>query len=129
MSQSPSCEDDLFCGVNRTPTDDPGEMNALQKKHTPVIEAPDEVAAGEPFEVSVRVGEHREHPNEPGHYFDWMELYSGDTFLARLDLTPEKSHYEMNVTVSLDHGHPIRAVAHCNLHGAWENELDVTFRG
>lgn len=120
-----SCEDDLFCGVNIPSTEDPGEMDALEKKHAVVINAPDEVEEGETFEVEVKVGEHKEHPNEPGHFIEWMELYSGDTFLARLSLTPEKSHYIMKTTVRLDHAHPLKAWAKCNLHGLWEGTKEI----
>ncbi len=120
-----SCKDDLFCGVNVPSTEDVDEMTALEKKHAVIIDAPDEVEENEPFEVEVRVGEYKEHPNEPGHFIEWMELYSGDTFLARLDLTPEKSHYVMKTTVKLDHAHPLKAWAKCNLHGLWEGMKDI----
>ena len=120
-----TCEEDLFCGVNKTKTDDPEEMSALEKKHTVVIDAPDKVKEGEEFEVTMHVGEYKEHPNEVGHFIEWMELYSGDTFLARLDLSPEKTHYVMKTTVKLDHAHPLRGRAKCNLHGLWESEKEV----
>lgn len=120
-----SCEDDLFCGVNTPSTDNPEEMDALGKKHAVVINAPDEVEENEPFEVEVKVGEYKEHPNEPGHFIEWMELYSGETFLARLSLTPEKSHYVMKTTVKLDHSHPLKAWAKCNLHGLWEGSKEI----
>lgn len=120
-----SCEDDLFCGVNVADQDKPDEMNALEKKHAVDIDAPDEVEAGEDFEVTLKVGEYKEHPNEIGHFIEWMELYSGDTFLARLDLIPEHSHYVMKTTVKLDHSHPLRGRAKCNLHGLWENEKEI----
>lgn len=120
-----SCEDDIFCGVNVPTTENPEEMNALERKHAVIIEAPDVVEKGEQFEVKVRVGEYQEHPNEPGHFIEWIELYSGDTFLARLSLTPEKSHYEMRVTVKLDHEHPLKGWVKCNLHGLWEEQKDI----
>lgn len=120
-----SCEEDLFCGINRPETDNPEDMSALEKKHTVIIDAPDSVQAGEKFEVTLKVGEYKEHPNEIGHFIEWMELYSGDTFLARLDLTPERSHYVMKTTVKLDHSHPLRGRARCNLHGLWESEKEI----
>lgn len=120
-----SCEDDLFCGVNVPSTQDPEEMSALEKKHAVVIDAPDKVGEEELFEVEVRVGEYKEHSNEPGHFIEWMELYSGDTFLARLSLTPEKSHYVMRTKIKLDHAHPLRAWAKCNLHGLWEGSKEI----
>lgn len=124
-----SCEDDLFCGVNIPSSDNPKDMDELEKKHAVVIEAPDSVKKNELFEVTVRVGEYKKHPkkhpNEPGHFIPWMELYSGDTFLARVNLTPKKTHYVMKATVKLDHGHPLRAWAMCNLHGLWEGSKEI----
>lgn len=120
-----SCEDDLFCGVNKPSTSDPEEMNALEKKHSVIIRAPDKVKKNEPFEVEVTLGEYMEHPHEPGHFIEWMELYSGDTFLARLDLTPEKSHYVMKPTVKLNYERPLKARAKCNLHGLWEGSKEI----
>jgi len=101
------------------------EMTALEKKHAVVIDAPDEVEAGEDFEVEVRVGEYMEHPNEAGHFIEWMELYSGDTFLARFQLTPERTDYTFKATINLDHEHPIKAWAKCNLHGLWEGTKEI----
>lgn len=120
-----SCQDDLFCGVNKPSTQSTNEMSALEKKHAVIIDAPDSVGEGEEFEVTLRVGEYKEHPNEIGHFIEWMELYSGDTFLARLNLTPEHSHYVMKATVKLDHSHPLRGRAKCNLHGLWESEKEM----
>ena len=120
-----SCEEDLFCGVNKPASEDPEEMSALEQKHAVIIDAPDSVEAGEPFEVTVKVGEYTEHPNEINHFIEWMELYSGDTFLARLDLSPETTHYTMKTTVMLDHAHPLVGRARCNLHGLWEGEKEI----
>jgi len=120
-----TCGEDLFCGVNTPSVEEPDQMSALEKKHTVIIDGPNSVKQGEEFEVTLRVGEYKEHPNEIGHFIEWMELYSGDTFLARLDLTPEHSHYVMKTTVKLDHAHPLRGRAKCNLHGLWESEKEI----
>lgn len=123
-----SCEGDLFCGVNSPQTWNVEEMSALEKKHAVVIEAPEEVEKDKPFEVTVKVGEYMEHPNEINHFIEWMELYAGDTFLARLDLTAEKTHYQLKVRVCLDHAHPLRGRARCNLHGLWETEKKISVK-
>lgn len=100
-------------------------MDALEKKHAVVIEAPDRVGEGELFEVEIRVGEYKEHPNEPSHFIEWMELYAGDTFLARMELTPKKTQYRMKATVKLDHAHDLNAWAKCNLHGLWKGTKEI----
>jgi len=115
------CQDDIFCGINKAKSENAEEMNDLEKKHTPVIEAPSKVKKGEPFEVFVEVGRHMEHPNENGHYIEWIELYSGDTFLARLELIPRLTEPKAKFVVALDHAHPLIAKDRCNLHGLWES--------
>jgi superoxide reductase len=118
-----TCEADPFCGVKSAK--DPANATDFEKKHTPVIKAPDSVKTGEFFTVTVEVGKVVPHPNEPGHFIQWIELHSGNTFIARVDLTPVISDAVVTIPVRLEHVHPLRAVARCNLHGAWVGEKDL----
>jgi len=115
------CEEDLFCGLNKARATREEEMTDLEKKHTPVIDAPGKVKKGEPFPVSVEVGRLLAHPNENGHFIQWIELYAGETFLARADLVPRLAKPQVTFIVALDHGHPLVARERCNLHGIWES--------
>jgi len=118
------CEEDLFCGVNVVK--DAENMTDLEKKHLPVITAPESVKKGESFEVRVEVGKLLEHPNEPGHHIEFIELYVDHTYLARLDLTAQRTCPVMKVCVSLDHMHgKLRAFGRCNLHGIWEADSEI----
>ncbi len=109
---------DLFARVNEpkdwaNPTD-------LEKKHIPVIRAPDRVKAGEAFEVTVEVGALLTHPNELAHFIEFIELYAGHVYLARVDFTAKTTCPVAKVSLVLprDLG-PLRAFARCNLHGVW----------
>ena len=118
------CEEDLFCGVNMVK--DPENMTDLEKKHQPVITAPQSVKKGECFEVLVEVGRFMEHPNEPGHYIEFVELYADHTYLSRTDLTARRTCPIVKTCMSLDHSHgKLRAFAHCNLHGTWEGQAEI----
>ena len=119
-----SCNEDLFCGVN-TPRNIE-QMNDLEKKHTPVIDAPGSVKKGELFNVTIEVGKYLKHPNEVGHHIEFIELYSGDTFLVKVDLIPERTCPKIIIPISLTHSHPLRAIARCNLHGAWKSIHEIT---
>ena len=115
------CADDLFCGVNKAA--DPANGTDLEKKHTPVITAPDQVKKGECFDVTVEVGKLLAHPNARDHFFGVIELYAEDTYLGRQEFTPVTTCPVARFCVSLDHGHGrLRAFASCNLHGVWEGE-------
>ena len=116
-----SCEDDIFCGINQPKSEKVDTMSDLEKKHIPVIEAPSKVKKGAPFEVSVEAGKHLKHPNENAHYIEWIELFSGDTFLARVDLIPRMTEPKVKLVIALDHAHPLVARERCNLHGLWQS--------
>lgn len=121
--ESKTCEADPFCGVKSAK--DPANPTDFEKKHTPVIKAPDTIKVGEFFTVTVEVGKNVPHPNEPGHFIQWIELWSGPTFVARVDLTPVMADSVVTIPVRLQHIHPLRAVARCNLHGAWAGEKGI----
>ena len=110
---------DFFAQVN-----EPRDLEIitdLEKKHLPVITAPDQVKRGECFEVTVEVGKLLTHPNENAHFIEFIELYAGQIYLARLDFTARTTCPVMKVCVSLDKDlGPLRAFARCNLHGVWE---------
>lgn len=116
-----SCDEDLFCGVNGPDSKDPEKMDALEKKHTPVIEAPDKVKKGEAFEVVVRAGAYRDHPNEHEHFINSIELYSGKTFIGRSTFASARANPSTTFEIRLDHEHPLVAFVHCNLHGTWKS--------
>lgn len=119
-----SCEQDVLCGV-RIPKD-MTTLSELEQKHLPVISAKDKVKRDEEFEVIIEVGKLRAHPNEPGHFIEWIELYSGDTFLFRVNLSGSLSNPKVTIPVKLTHAHgPLKAWAKCNLHGLWEGIKNI----
>ena len=128
VTTTSKCEQDLFCGVNMVK--EPENMTVLQKKHLPVITAPKRVKKGECFEVMVEIGKLMEHPNEPGHFIEFVELYADHTYLSRMDFTARRTCPIMKTCASLDHTHgKLRAFSHCNLHGTWEGRAEIEVTG
>lgn len=118
------CQEDLLCGINRVK--DAANMTDMEKKHLPIIIAPKSVRKGDCFEVVVEIGKLLEHPNVPGHYIEFIELYADHTYLSRIDLTAKMTCPIMKTCVSLEHIHEkLRAFAHCNLHGTWEGSTKI----
>jgi superoxide reductase len=118
------CAEDIFCGINTV--SDVEQASDLEKKHLPIITAPRRVKKGECFEVTVEVGKLLRHPNEAGHFIMFIELYADDTYLARMDFTAGTTCPVMKSCVALEHTHgKLRAFERCNLHGTWENEVDI----
>lgn len=115
--------EDLFSKLNRAA--DMSNLSDLEKKHLPVIEVPEQVKAGEPFEVTVHVGKLLAHPNEPAHHIQWIVLLKGDVALAMIQLTPVSTSPKVKLTVTLDKTTTLRALERCNIHGEWEHTKEV----
>lgn len=118
----------LLTKVNKA--EDCSNMSDLEKKHVPVIEAPDSVKAGEPFDVTVTVGKLLAHPNEAEHHIEWVDLYADYLFLARLDVaavtTAPKATLSVCLTPEMVAGDGVlRAFEKCNMHGVWEGKKAI----
>jgi desulfoferrodoxin (superoxide reductase-like protein) len=109
-----------------------GPFDSLQTEtnaaHTPVITAPDQVAAGQPFDVTVAVGQ-KTHPSETTHFIRYIALYAGDVELARADLTPTLTVPTVTFKVQLSHSATLRALAAPNHSAAWVATRPVTVTG
>ncbi|MEM2176648.1 MAG: class II SORL domain-containing protein [Archaeoglobaceae archaeon] len=100
-----------------------------RESHIPKIEIPKEIKAGETFLVKVFI---QGHPNTVQHSFRWIELYFYENgrdfnpvFIARAELTPEIAEQEATFKVKLSKPGTLYAVAYCNLHGVWENRVEI----
>ena len=121
------CKDNLFCGVNIPQQSDPESMSDLEKKHVPVISAPDSVKKGECFEVTVEVGKHKAHPSEPGHFINFVELYADHSYLGRQHFVHTMVCPVAKFCIQLEHIHKeLRAFEWCNLHGTWQGVKEIT---
>jgi superoxide reductase len=122
-------EKGFFCGINKPK--DVSNMTELEKKHIPVIECPDKVKAGEPFQIKINVGEIL-HVMEEGHHIQWLEVKSGENLYARVNLTPVFTKPEVTLTLVKGEKHSsrtLRVIERCNLHGLWEATKDITIEG
>lgn len=101
-----------------------------KEKHVPQIKAPDKVAAGEAFDVQIIVGEEVPHPNTIEHHIKWIQLYAkseGDVVkhVASFDLGPTYADPRVTVSVMLEQSATLYALEYCNIHGVWDNSVDV----
>ena len=112
-----------------TPQRASGEAISKAETHTPKIEAPDKVKAGEEFKVTVTVGPH---PSTVQHSIRYLKLYfaeEGRAFnpvhLATVILEPEYTEPKVTLTLRLKKSGTIYAVDYCNLHGLWEARKEI----
>ncbi len=115
----------MFCGIN-VPADE-SNLTDAEKKHIPVITAPDTVKAGEPFDVTIEVGS-IPHVMEIAHHIQWIDLYSGDNFISKVILTPEFTKAKVTLTLVKSGAHPttpLSAIERCNVHGLWKATKEI----
>jgi superoxide reductase len=98
---------------------------AANEAHTPVIDAPDTVKAGEPFKVTITVGK-VPHPSLSEHAVQWIALYAEEVELARATLTPVLTRPVVTFTIALDESTTLRALEAPNHSAAWEATKKIT---
>ncbi len=108
------------------------EEKVLMEKHTPYIEAPDSVKAGEELKVTIIVGKEVAHPNTWEHHIKWVQIFveeEGRAFnpvhVATYDLGPTYGEPKVALSVKLRRNSKLWVLAYCNLHGLWENYKEV----
>lgn len=108
------------------------------EKHVPVIHLPEEVKAGEPFDVKVSIGDAIGHPNTLEHHIAWFKVFfhaEGSNFPVEVANSNFAAHGEYDIftdpvataTIKTDKPGVIYAVSYCNIHGLWGNKADVNF--
>ena len=120
----------LFEKINRAK--DPMHLSGLEKLHVPVIKAPEQVKAGEPFTVEISIGE-IVHPMGPKHWIEHLSLSVGNQPAGRASfqsigyLQPKASFTMVLGKESAPAGKATLVVRiRCNMHGYWENSRNVT---
>jgi len=114
-----------------------------KEKHVPVIECPDEVKAGEVFEVKASLGKEIAHPNTTEHHIRWITLYfhpEGDKFTyqvghyefsahgesaAGANQGPVYTHHAVTTALKINKSGTLHALALCNIHGLWESSKEI----
>lgn len=99
----------------------------LEKKHFPAISAPEKVKSGENFEVEIEVGKFLKHPNELGHWINWVALWLNERPVAFVTLYPAMSEPRVKLKVKAENKGKAKLIARefCNLHGIWEAEKEI----
>ena len=115
-----------------------------KEKHVPVIECPDQVKAGEFFEVKASLGKEIAHPNTTEHHIRWISLYfhpEGEKFtydvghfefnahgeaVAGPNEGPVYTHHEVTTSLKVSKPGTLHALAYCNIHGLWESSKEIS---
>ncbi len=103
-------------------------------RHSPFVRCSSTTKSGEPFGVTVKVGDEYSHPDDFDHFIANVALYNGETLLGRADFVPgtlggqgEKGHAEVTFNI-VPTTKKLKLIAHayCTKHGVWEsNPVEV----
>ena len=114
-----------------------------KEKHVPVIDAPDEVKAGETFKVTLSIGREIGHPNTTEHHICYVTLFfqpEGDKFSYEVGRFEFSAHGEavaganqgpvytdpvVAVAMKVGKAGTLHALSFCNIHGLWESSKAV----
>lgn len=99
-------------------------------RHSPFITCSNSATMGEKFAITVKVGNEYSHPDDFDHYIEGIQLYNGETLLAKADFVAgtlggqdKKGHAEVvfNV-VPTTKKLKLVAQSYCTKHGIWESD-------
>ncbi|NLB40775.1 MAG: superoxide reductase [Clostridiales bacterium] len=107
------------------------------EKHVPIIHVPEKVKADEAFELKVSIGDAIKHPNTLEHYIAWFKVFyveEGGKFPVEVANFNFTAHGEAGAftepvgltLVKLNKSGKLYAISYCNIHGLWENSVDIT---
>ena len=101
-----------------------------KEKHVPVIEIGKGKGEGGADIVRVVVGKETPHPSTVEHHIDWIELFGvkkgGQVInLGRAAFAPAYTNPNVRFQVPVAEFKAFCALAYCNIHGVWENCLEV----
>lgn len=100
-----------------------------REKHVPVIEIEND-GDGKKI-VKVTVGKEVPHPNTVEHHICWIELFGVKkennqvVELGKANFGPTFTDPTATFKTSLDGFKTLIALDYCNIHGVWENSLDI----
>ncbi len=101
-----------------------------KEKHVPVIEIGKGKGEGGADIVHVVVGKETPHPNTVEHHIEWVGLFGvkkdGQVInLGRATFAPAYTSPNISFQVSVVEFKAFCALSCCNIHGVWENCLEV----
>jgi superoxide reductase len=114
------------------------------EKHVPVIEVlADQIKADEVFAVKLSLGKEVAHPNTTEHHIRWIQLFfkpEGDKFCYQVgnfefaahgesvegaNEGPVHTNHSVTTEMKVRKSGTLYATALCNIHGLWENSLEI----
>lgn len=99
-------------------------------RHSAFVHCDDTAKKGEKFKVKVKVGDEYKHPDDYDHYIKYVQLWSGETFLAETHFPPgtfgnQAANVEVDFYIIPQRKLKLTAMAYCTKHGLWQSDEKV----
>jgi len=96
-------------------------------RHSPFVHCGNEAMAGEPFVVSVKLGNEYPHPDDFDHYIAYVQLWNGEVMLGQATFTPgtlanKPGHVQVDFHIVPVKNLKLTAMAYCTKHGLWQSD-------
>lgn len=98
-------------------------------RHSPFIHVSGDAKQGEPYQVTVKMGEEYSHPDDFDHHIAQISLFNGQTKLAEASFMAgalggqgKKGHQTVIFNIVLEKNAKLIAHAYCTKHGVWESD-------
>ena len=116
-----------------------------KEKHTPVIEIIGVPEKGDKISINLMIGKEIAHPNTTEHHIRWIKalfLPKGEKFPYELGIAEFNTHGESvdgpntstvytepmaHIEFKTEKPGTIIAFSYCNIHGLWQNTMDLNF--
>jgi superoxide reductase len=99
----------------------------MEQSHEVIISAPPAIQRNMPFEVTIEVGTPEIHANTRDHFIEWIEVYSGSSFILRVNLSESLSVPKITVPLTIRNTSTmLRVWLQCNRHGIWEGSREIS---
>lgn len=98
-------------------------------RHSPFIHCENQAKKGQPFSVTVKMGNQYQHPDDYDHYISSIALYNGQVKLAESNFMAgalggqgKKGNQTVTFNIVLENNAKLIAQAYCTKHGIWESD-------
>jgi len=106
------------------------------EKHVPFLHTPEKIQTGIDFKVKVCIGEAIAHPNTLEHHISWIKVFfqpAETKFPIELVTFNFSAHGEGEsftnpsgvLNIKLQKSGTLSAISYCNLHGLWQNSVEI----
>jgi len=103
---------------------DPEHPTKAELKHTPEIKI--NKIDDDFYKVDITIGSQGIiHPTTPEHWIDFIRLYANGELVGEVNFEPGKARGYASFIVKNNNLQTLKAESGCNLHGIWENTVQV----